>query len=103
MGISKYILGILGVTSIALAGVVYFLWEDNADLRTDNLQLTLQVQTLNDARIRDARSHQYLRNKLEDENERLNQQLLALSEITDEEGTEYLNTVVPDSVRQLFR
>lgn len=85
------------------AAVAYTLWLKNAELREKNLELTLQVQTLNDARTRDARSHEFLRNELEEENKLLNQQFLNLLEISDEEGTEYLNNPVPDSVRQLFR
>lgn len=103
MGLNGYIIGILGVVSIVSAGAVYVLWNSNQDLREKNIELTLQVQTLNDARKRDARSHDFLRKSLETENERLNQQLLDLSEITDEDGTTYLNSPVPDSVRRLFR
>lgn len=103
MGLRGYLrLALIGAATFMTA-VAYTFYLKNQDLREDNLELTLQVQMLNDARMRDARSHEYLRNELEEENKRLNQQLLDLSEITDEEGTEYLNAVVPDSVRQLFR
>lgn len=95
-------LALIGAVILS-ASVAYTFWLKNAELREKNLEVTLQVQMLNAARTRDARSHEFLKNELEEENERLNQQLLGLSEITDEKGTKYLDSPVPDSVRQLFR
>ena len=103
VGIRGYLrLALIGAATFSTA-VAYTLWLNNAQLKKDNLELTLQVQMLNDARTRDAAANDFLRTELEEENDRLNQQLLDLSEITDAEGTEYLSTPVPDSVRQLFR
>lgn len=103
IGVRGYIrLGLIGAV-IFSGAAAYTLFLNNQNLKAAKKDLQDQVQSVEQARERDAVASSYRQFQLEQEKDKLIQNLESLSEITDDDGTNYLNIPVPDSVRELFR
>lgn len=90
------------VAALATAGVAYFLYRDNQDLREDLSATKDELDDLKLTRKKDALAAKQLIEAMETERMRLEAQLESLAEVTDEEGRDYLRTPIPDSVRRVL-
>lgn len=90
------------LVAVSATGAAYALYLKNATLRDNLAEQIAQVAVLEDARERDAEAARRLIEAMATEQALLEERLTALSEITDEAGKNYLDTLVPDSVQRLF-